>query len=328
MYVTIVKKKLADGSECNKCKDVTELIEKRGLQNRIDKEVWVLENDSDNEAAKLAKKHNIDRTPFFIVENGGNETVYTSALKFIDTISTSNNMINATLNEKVEHSIEIIQHAVEKYPRLSVATSFGKDSMVVLHLALKVKPDIPCFSVLTRFKPEETFKYKDLVTEKWNLNLKVYMSDEKVDDNLNKTDPNKCCEILKVQPTKEAIKNLDGWITGLRRTEGRTRTNYKEIEDSGVALTRRNYSGHGVIEGTALQTSITKINPILDWTELDIWRYTAIWGIPVNEAYQKGYRSLGCLPCTALPEDASEGERSGRWKGTSKEGGECGIHSM
>ncbi len=70
-----------------------------------------------------------------------------------------------------------------------------------------------------------------------------------------------------------------------------------------------------------------KINPILDWSEVDIWRYTAIFGIPVNPAYRNGYRSLGCAPCTYLGKD-SDTERAGRWHGTNKCGGECGIHTM
>ncbi|NIQ07550.1 MAG: phosphoadenosine phosphosulfate reductase family protein, partial [Candidatus Korarchaeota archaeon] len=122
-----------------------------------------------------------------------------------------------------------------------------------------------------------------------------------------------------VEPTKRAIKGLDAWITGLRRTEGRTRTDYEVFEPSGSALTR--------IPGKEIPTSLMKVNPILDWTELDIWRYIAINKIPVNPAYQKGYRSLGCKPCTKLVKD-TEPERAGRWRGTSKCGGECGIHTM
>ena len=70
-----------------------------------------------------------------------------------------------------------------------------------------------------------------------------------------------------------------------------------------------------------------KINPILEWTEADVWRYIACNNIPVHEWYKRGYRSLGCEPCTSLIGD-DEPERAGRWRGTSKEGGECGIHTM
>jgi len=206
--------------------------------------------------------------------------------------------------KKIEHSKKVIKEAVEKHPRIAVACSFGKDSIVVLHLAREVKPDIQVFSVMTRFKPKETFEYAEQIKKLWNLDLKTYISDEEIPEELYKTDPDKCCEILKVKPTKEAVKDLDCWICGLRNTEGITRKDFKEIE---------------------IKNGLVKLNPILDWTELDIWRYFAFNNIPVHPWYKRGYRSLGCQPCTK-PGGASE--RDGRWQGTKKCGGECGIHTQ
>ena len=224
-----------------------------------------------------------------------------------------------TIKEKIEHSKNIIREAIEKYPRLALATSFGKDSMVVLKLALEVKPDIKTFAIMTKFKPQETFDYKDRIIKEWNLNIETFMSDVDVPVEMSQTHPDKCCDILKVEPTKQALANLDAWITGLRRTEGRTRTDYEEVEQSALALTR--------LDGKAVKTNITKINPILDWTETDIWKYIAMKEIPVHPWYAEGYRSLGCKPCTNKVDD-TETERAGRWLGTSKCGGECGIHTM
>lgn len=227
--------------------------------------------------------------------------------------------IEGTLLEKIEYSTAVIKEVVSRYRKTAIACSFGKDSMVVLHLALQVNPDIEVFSVLTPMKPKETFDYKDRMKKQWNLNLRVYMSRQNPIENLWVKDPDRCCEIFKIEPTKRAIKNLDAWITGLRRTEGRTRTDYEVFEPCGSALTR--------MPGKEIPTSLMKVNPILDWTELDIWRYIAINKIPVNPLYEKGYRSLGCRPCTKLAKD-NEPERAGRWRGTSKCGGECGIHTM
>lgn len=224
-----------------------------------------------------------------------------------------------TLLGKIDYSTAIIKEAVAKYPNIAVASSFGKDSVVVLHLALQVKPNIQVFSVLTPMKPKETFEYKDRLKELWNLNLKVYMSERKPIKDLWVTNPDKCCEIFKVEPTKRAIRKLDAWITGLRKTEGRTRTDYEVFEPCGSALTR--------MPGKEIPTSLMKVNPILDWTELDVWRYMALNSIPINPIYKRGYRSLGCEPCTKLVKD-TEPERAGRWRGTSKCGGECGIHTM
>jgi phosphoadenosine phosphosulfate reductase len=95
------------------------------------------------------------------------------------------------------------------------------------------------------------------------------------------------------------------WVTGLRCTEGRTRTDFREIEQRDPGL--------------------VKLNPILLWHEREIWQYLAIHRVPVNPLYAKGYRSLGCSPCTRIANGANE--RAGRWVGTSKCGGECGIHT-
>ncbi|UCG03311.1 MAG: phosphoadenylyl-sulfate reductase [Candidatus Heimdallarchaeota archaeon] len=210
------------------------------------------------------------------------------------------------LPKKVEDAKKIISDAIEQFgDELAVACSFGKDSMVVVHLALQVDPTIKIFTVMTPFKPQETFDYKDEMIAKYHLNLEEYISTETVDINLPKTNPDECCRILKVEPTKQAVMNLDAWICGLRNTEGRTRKDYKIIEK---------------------KNGLTKINPILEWTELDIWRYMAINEIPVHPFYARGYRSLGCEPCTSLVNDTGL-EREGRWIGTSKCGGECGIHT-
>jgi phosphoadenosine phosphosulfate reductase len=208
------------------------------------------------------------------------------------------------MDPKFEHSRNIIQECLNRYKRVGLACSFGKDSMVVVHLAISIKPDIPIFAIITPYKPKETIEYKEKITKLWNLNLTEYRAKKDVPDGLWKTLPDECCRILKVEPTKEAVKDLDAWITGLRATEGRTRTEYQEWE---------------------LRGDLMKVNPILYWTEADVWRYFAIHQIPVHPWYERGYRSIGCEPCTAI---GGENERDGRWAGTKKCGGECGIHTQ
>lgn len=216
-------------------------------------------------------------------------------------------MAISTIVTKSNQAKALIKKALKKHGnKVVVACSFGKDSITLAHLALQVKKDIPIFTVLTKYKPKETFVYLDKMKKLWNLNLKVYQSDEDVDPKLYKTDPNKCCTILKVEPTKRAVRDYDAWICGLRNTEGKTRKNYKKVEKKGKLI---------------------KYNPILNWTEVDIWKYIAINQIPVHPWYVLGYRSLGCQPCTKLVDDGKY-ERNGRWLGTTKCGGECGIHTV
>ncbi len=238
------------------------------------------------------------------------------------------------MEEKVEHAKELIAETVRTYPRVAVACSFGKDSMVTVHIAREVDPEIKVFSVMTPYKPRETFEYLKLMNKKMNLRTTVYMVADSIpealrDDSLTvrllpteefrqkmaeieaqngrkiyAVDPDECCRLLKVEPTRVAVSNLDAWITGLRNTEGRTRVDYQEVEEKG---------------------GLIKINPILTFTEAEIWKYIATRGIEPHPWYGKGYRSLGCAPCS---HPGGELERDGRWQDTSKCGGECGIHTQ
>ncbi len=209
--------------------------------------------------------------------------------------------------EKVERSLGLIREAYEEYgDRLVVANSLGKDSCAVWDLAKRVSPDIRGFIVTTRFKPKETVQFMNEEVAR-HPELKVFRNDESIPEKLYETDPDMCCDILKVQPTRQAIEemNVGCWVTGLRCTEGRTRTDFQEIEERDVGL--------------------LKLNPILIWHEREVWEYLALNQVPVNPLYAKGYRSLGCEPCTHISSDPDE--RAGRWIGTSKCGGECGIHT-
>jgi len=209
--------------------------------------------------------------------------------------------------EKVERAKELLAWSFEKFGENAVvANSIGKDSLVVWDLAKKVNPDVRGFIVTTAYKPPETVTFmNELVAE--NPNLKIYKSDKEVGE-LYKTDPDKCCQILKVEPVRRAVEEMkvECWITGLRCTEGRTRTDFKEIEQR----------DHGLI----------KLNPVLLFNEREIWQYLALYRVKVNPLYAQGFRSLGCAPCTTISTDGNE--RAGRWLNTSKCGGECGIHTQ
>lgn len=209
--------------------------------------------------------------------------------------------------QKVARSLELIEAAYKQFgDGLVVANSLGKDSSVVWHLAKRVSPDIRGFIVTTRFKPPETKQFMAEEVARYP-ELRIFSNDGEIPDKLYLTDPDRCCELLKVEPTRQAIKEMDVdcWITGLRCTEGRTRTNYREVEE--------------------LDKDLVKLNPILIWYEREIWQYLALNRVPVNPLYGEGYRSLGCGPCTKISKGADE--RAGRWIGTSKCGGECGIHT-
>jgi len=165
------------------------------------------------------------------------------------------------MEEKIAHAKELIKDTVKKYKRTAVACSFGKDSMVTVHLAREVDPHIPIFSIMTPYKPRETFDYLKEMNRQMNLDVTVYIVSDSIpeafqDNNLDlrllpheefhrtaskikdekgseiyDVDPDECCRLLKVEPTIIAVKYLDAWICGLRNTEGRVRENYQEVED-------------------------------------------------------------------------------------------------
>ena len=238
------------------------------------------------------------------------------------------------MEEKIERAKELIEDGIRNYPKIGIACSFGKDSMVTVHIAREVDPKIEVFAVMTQYKPKETFEYLKLMNKKMNLGIKVYMVANSVpeilkDDSIEmvllpteefvqkaaqvksqsgleiyKVDPDECCRLLKVDPTKAAVEDLDAWITGLRCTEGRTRVDYQEVEE---------------------KDGLMKINPILTFTEAEVWRYMSTRDIEPHPWYGLGYRSLGCAPCSGI---GGVLERDCRWIGTSKCGGECGIHTQ
>jgi phosphoadenosine phosphosulfate reductase len=209
--------------------------------------------------------------------------------------------------QKVERSLELINEAYQKFgDRMVVANSLGKDSVAVWHLAKRVSSKIRGFIITTRYKPAETVQFMKEEIARYP-EIKVFRNDDPQPDALYSVDPDLCCYNLKVKPARQAIEEMgvECWVTGLRCTEGRTRTDFQEIEERDEGL--------------------IKLNPILIWHEREVWQYLAIHRVPVNPLYAQGYRSLGCAPCTRI--STGPDERAGRWVGTSKCGGECGIHT-
>jgi phosphoadenosine phosphosulfate reductase len=213
-----------------------------------------------------------------------------------------------------KHALEILRWAVRKYhPKICLSCSFGKDSSVILSMVSKIKQTVPVIYINTGLEFKETLRFKDKMVEEYRLNLievkpitpyEALVKD--IGQDIYSTNPQLCCDTLKVEPMKRALRGFDAWITGLRRDETEFRRNIKVVE---------RFDG------------IVKVNPLALWTEKDVWRYIFENNLPYNPLYNKGYRSLGCMPCTKKGR-WGQFERAGRWRGTSKEGGECGIHTF
>lgn len=210
-----------------------------------------------------------------------------------------------------QDSLAVIGQAVELLgDELSVVSSFGADSAVLLHLISQVKPDLPVVFLETGKHFAETLDYVEKLKQTFGLtNVKAIVPDpadvtrfDPVGD-LWETDPDSCCHIRKTEPLNAEMAGYGGWITGRKRFQT---------------------SDRGVLPHFELTSDDRiKVNPLAYWTNEDVEAYKAANDLPEHPLYARGFKSIGCAPCTSV---VAEGEdpRSGRWRGLNKT--ECGIH--
>jgi len=218
------------------------------------------------------------------------------------------------LNERFEEATpeQILGWVATTFPTDVVLTcSFQHEGVALAHMLRTIKPEIPVVFIDTRFHFKETLEYRDTIVKLLGLNLRQVSSDISFDDfkarhgaDLHQRDPDLCCRINKVDPLLKALEGVRCWINGRRRDQTDERRNIRHVD---------------------MQGSIVKVNPLADWKSKDTFRYLHAHNLPLHPLFEKGYTSIGCEPCTALPL-ADGDERSGRWAQTGKR--ECGIHTI
>jgi phosphoadenosine phosphosulfate reductase len=192
--------------------------------------------------------------------------------------------------------------------------SFQAEDIVVLHLLRKRLPNIPVLFLETGYHFQQTYEFRDQLTRDWELNLVNVIPKQTVEQQetafgiLYRENPTKCCQLRKVDPLLEALEPFETWFTGLRREQSATRKNLKKAEL------------HRLPTGKTL----TKVSPLADWSWAQVWEYTGAQQLKYLPQYDQGYLSIGCEPCTQVPEDPGN-PRSGRWGGRKLE---CGIHTF
>ena len=218
------------------------------------------------------------------------------------------------LTEPLSAEVLLEQVLSEYTGRACITCSFQAEDMVVLHMLRQRLPDIPVLFLDTSYHFAETYLYRDRIAAAWNLNLVnivpaiTVAAQENAFGVLHRTDPGRCCQLRKVEPLMEKLREFQLWFTGLRREQSPTRRDLKKIEQ------------HQLPRGETL----SKINLLADWKWPQVWQYLADRGIDPLPLYAQGYLSIGCQPCTAIPLNA-EDPRSGRWAGQKLE---CGIHTF
>ena len=205
----------------------------------------------------------------------------------------------------------------EFHPKIALASSFGAEDVALIDMMVRINPNARVFSLDTGRLNQETYDVMDEIKGRYNIEIQVMFPDRATVEKMVREkgmnlfydsveNRKSCCGIRKIEPLNRALKELDGWITGIRKdqTQNRQTANYIEIDHD-----------HG---------GIIKVNPLLDWKWDQVWEYVRQNKVPYNVLHDRGYPSIGCEPCTRAIEPG-EDPRAGRWwweQGNK----ECGLH--
>lgn len=224
-----------------------------------------------------------------------------------DALQAQADALNARFRHHAAH--DVMQHAAHALGDVALVSSFGAESVVLLHMAARVDPAFPVLFLDTEMLFEETLAYQQEVTRALGLTsvLILRAGDTRIWDpegDLHKSDPDACCALRKTAPLQNALRSFDGWITGRKRFQAGTRAalEFFEVDPAAPRL---------------------KINPLAHWAPDDVREYMIENRLPRHPLVSKGYPSIGCAPCTS-PVKQGEDPRAGRWRSLEKE--ECGIH--
>lgn len=221
------------------------------------------------------------------------------------------------LQQKVDRVVALLTNTVRDFSPVAFANSLGAEDMVLTDIIDRNRIAVEMFSLDTGRLPQETYDLMHIVRERYKTPLHVYFPDAKHIEayvaeygvngfyqsiELRKT----CCHIRKVEPLQRALQGKRAWITGIRREQAATRINLE-------------------ISTFDADHNMQKINPLLEWSNAEIWEYLKQNNVPYNKLHDKFYPSIGCAPCTRAV-TPGEDLRSGRWWWENPETKECGLH--
>jgi phosphoadenosine phosphosulfate reductase len=207
---------------------------------------------------------------------------------------------------------QVLAWAFETFGKgVAISSAFGAEGMVLIDMASRIRKDFRLFTIDTEFLFPETYSLMDRIEEKYGITIeKVYsvLSPEEQERTqgvaLWTRDPDLCCNLRKVEPLRRKLSELNAWITSIRRNQTSARAAARRVEwDAKFGL--------------------LKINPIVDWTSKQVWRYIHDHDVPYNALHDQDYPSIGCTHCTRAVKPG-EDPRAGRWPGFAKT--ECGLH--
>lgn len=220
----------------------------------------------------------------------------------------------ARLNDRYRHhaATEVLRRALSDpdLGRVALVSSFGSESVVLLHMVSVVAPGTPVLFIDTQMLFAETLAYQAELAARLRLtDIRVIRAEPAEiagadpEGELHRRDPDACCNLRKTVPLERALAGFDAWITGRKRFQGGARAALEFFEPEPPLRLR--------------------INPLAHWRVADVQDYMAENNLPRHPLVARGYASIGCAPCTS-PVRPGEDPRAGRWRGSDKT--ECGIH--
>ncbi|HEY5935392.1 MAG TPA: phosphoadenylyl-sulfate reductase [Kofleriaceae bacterium] len=219
----------------------------------------------------------------------------------------------AEVNRKLDGATapEILRWAVEHLGRLTFASALGAECVVVIDLIAREKLPIDIFTLDTGLLFPETYELKRQLEARYGITIRSVTPAQTVAEQaaahgpaLWERDPNRCCELRKIEPLRRALAGFDGWITAIRREQTPERAHAQPFEADA-------------------KFGLAKVNPLVAWTHDDVWAHIYAHDVPFNPLHHQNYPSIGCQPCTSMVMPG-EDARSGRWRGAGKR--ECGLH--
>ena len=223
----------------------------------------------------------------------------------------------ARVSERLEDSSpqDILRWAVSAFGEdLTLSVSFGNpEGMVLLDMLSRITDKAQVFTLDTGFLFEETVRFREEAMKRYTLPLKVLTPGLTVEEQVERYGPalyscapDLCCEVRKIEPQRRFLRDYGAWVTGIRRDQTTQRM-------STPVLSWEERFG------------VVKIAPLVNWSAGEVEEYVRERGGPLNPLLGRGYKSIGCAPCTR-PVAPDEDARAGRWPGMDKT--ECGLHFM
>jgi phosphoadenosine phosphosulfate reductase len=228
------------------------------------------------------------------------------------------NLFELNLKFQEVKAEEVLEYFLDKYQgRIALASSLSIEDQVLTDMILKIDKSAAIFTIDTGRLPYETYKLIENTNSFYDYKLEIYFPQHATVQEMVKAkginlfyesveNRKLCCYNRKVEPLKRALSGLDAWICGLRKEQSVTRQNLDLVESDEA-------------------NNLLKINPLINWSEEDVWNYIKENDVPYNKLYNQGYSSIGCAPCSRAVKNG-EDIRSGRWWWENPETKECGLH--